>query len=118
MMKGGNYNKKQIKCLKKILITYRFDETNIDIILNIFNITSQKYPIAQLLNQIIDDRFVISYSHLERCEIDLSDITEAEKTQGFNDVTRLLVVLLEKISEMQEGDTDNESENEDNEFEM
>lgn len=112
MMKGGNYNEEHIKCLRKILITYRFDETNIDTILNIFNITSQIYPIEQLLNQMVDDRFVISYSHLERCEINLSGITEAEKTEGFNDVNRLLVLHLQKISEMQEGDTDNESENE------
>ena len=116
-MKGGNYNTKEIECLNKILITYGFDDTNMFLMRNAFNITSQMYPFVQFIHQIVDYRFLEDYASVERAEVNLTGITQHEINEGMNDVIRLYLVTLSTISELQEGDTDSES-NSDNESEF
>jgi hypothetical protein len=109
-MKGGNYNTTQLECLNEILITYGFDDTNISLMRNAFNVTSQIYPFVQFVHQFVDYRFLEDYASVERGEINLTGITQNEINEGMNDVLRLYLVTLRIISELQEGDTDTESE--------
>jgi hypothetical protein len=109
-MKGGNYSTRQLECLNEILITYGFDDTNISLMRNAFNVTSQIYPFVQFVHQIVDYRFLEDYASAERGEINLTGITQDEINEGMNAAFRLYLVTLRIISELQEGDTDTESD--------
>lgn len=109
IMKGGGYNTKEIDCLKEILFTYGFDEINILLIMNTFNITAQMFPFYQLIPQIVNERFIEDFAKVSRAEINITGILPEEITEGRNDVIRVLLFYRTIILEQQEGDTDNES---------